>query len=306
MGGDYPLSIAPDEAVQSCLVRDSIQKMVLSAPKTFNWQGKGDARIDSLPLPSLKSFKGLGELTIAGFAISDLTCITGNANVKSITLQELPHLESLNGLSELPNLEQIHFNHCPALTSLEGVSATLSLNTIHVENCEAIKDFTFLRHLPHLTKFNRRWNPGGIELSKVGVFTNVDFLSGSKSAPAIAINLQGSVDLSVFAQLETMKIISLHVDTFRLDLSPLRHVEELQLYQIYDLDGDMQRDLSKEILNDAERWRHDWSYELPKLRSLRFDTGLHNFSSIKAPSWIMSSCMAPTSPLLRGSAMLGK
>jgi len=278
------LSIAPDEAVQSCLIRDSIKKMVLSAPKTFNWQGKGDAPIDGLPLPSLKSFKGLEELTITGFAIKDLSCITDNATVNSITLQELPHLESLNGLSALPNLEQIHFNQCPVLPSLEGVSATPSLTAMHVENCESIKDFTFLRHLPHLTKFNRRWNPGGIELSKFGVFTNIEFLSGLKSAPAIDLNLQGSVDLSVFDHLESMKVVNLHVDTFKLDFSPLRHVEELQLYQIYDLDGDMQRDLSEEILNDAERWRHNWSYEWPNLLSLRVDRGLHDFSSMKAPS----------------------
>ena len=188
-------------------------------------------------------------MTIAGFAIKDLSCITGNATVKSIDLQELPHLESLNGLSALPNLEQIHFNQCPVLPSLEGVSATSSLTAMHVENCESIKDFTFLRHLPLLTKFNRRWNPGGIDLSKFGVFTNIEFLSGLKSAPAVDLNLQGSVDLRVFDQLESMKVVNLHVDTFQLDLSPLRHAEELQLYQIYDLDGDMQRDLSDEILN---------------------------------------------------------
>jgi hypothetical protein len=199
-------------------------------------------------------------------------------------LQELPHLESLNGLSALPNLEQIHFNQCPVLPSLEGVSATPSLTAMHVENCESIKDFTFLWHLPLLTKFNRRWNPGGIDLSKFGVFTNIEFLSGLKSAPAVDLNLQGSVDLRVFDQLESMKVVNLHVDTFQLDLSPLRHAEELQLYQIYDLDGDMQCDLSDEILNDAERWRHNWSYEWPNLRSLRVDKGLHDFSSMKAPS----------------------
>jgi len=278
------LSIAPDEAVQACLIRDSIQKMVLSAPKTFNWQGKGDAPIDGLPLPSLKPFNKLEELTIAGFAIKDLSCITGNASVRSIDLQELPHLESLNGLADLPNVQQIQFNQCPALSSLEGVSDIPSLTEMHVENCELITDFTFLRHLPLLTKFNRRWNPGGIELSKVGVFSNIDFLSGLKSAPAIDLNLQGLVDLSVFDQLESMKVVNLDVDTFQLNLSPFRHVEELQLNQIYDLDGDMQRDLSEEILNDAERWRHDWSYDWPNLRSLRVDKGVHDFSSLNAPS----------------------
>jgi hypothetical protein len=278
------LSIAPDEAVQSCAIRGAIQKMVLSAPQTFTWQRKGDAPIDGLPLPSLKRFNKLDDLTIVGFAITDLSCIMGNASVRSISLKELPHLGSLNGLADLPDVQQIQFNQCPALSSLEGVSNIPSLTEMHVENCELITDFTFLRHLPLLTKFNRHWDSGGINLSKCGVFTNIEFLSGLKSAPAIDLNLQGSVNLSVFNQLKATKILNFHVDTFKLDLSPLRHVEELQLYQIYDLDGDMQRDLSDEILNDAGRWSHDWSYELPNLRSLKIDAGVHDFSFLNAPS----------------------
>jgi len=278
------LSIAPDEAVQSCAIRGAIQKMVLSAPQTFNWQRTGDAPIDGLPLPSLKCFNNLDELTIAGFAITDLSCIMGNSSVKSINLKELPHLRSLNGLADLPNVQQLQFNQCPALSSLEGVSEIPSLNEMHVENCELITDFTFLRHLPLLTKFNRRWSGGGIDLSKFGVFTNIEFLSGLKSAPAIDLNLQGSLDLSVFDQLPAAKILNLNVDTFKLDFSPLRHVQEFQLNQIYDLDGDMQRDLSDCILDDSERWRHEWSYELPNLRSLQINNGMHDFSALNAPS----------------------
>lgn len=278
------LSIAPDEAVQSCAIRGAIQKMVLSAPQTFNWQRKGDAPIDGLPLPSLKCFNNLDELTIAGFAITDLSCIMGNSSVKSINLKELPHLRSLNGLADLPNVQQLQFNQCPALSSLEGVSEIPSLNEMHVENCELITDFTFLRHLPLLTKFNRRWSGGGIDLSKFGVFTNIEFLSGLKSAPAIDLNLQGSLDLSVFDQLPAAKKLNLNVDTFKLDFSPLRHVQEFQLNQIYDLDGDMQRDLSDDILDDSERWRHEWSYELPNLRSLQINNGMHDFSALNAPS----------------------
>lgn len=287
------LSIAPDDAVQACLIRDSIQKVALV--EGFS--------MDDLPLPSLKSFKRLEKLTIVGFSIKDLSCITGNASVKSITLQNLLHLESLNGLAELPSLEQIHFKECPVLSSLEGVSATPSLTSMYVENCESVKQFTFLRHLPHLTDFNCRWrgrrgSPGlwggydgdGIDLSEFGVFSNIDFLSGLKSAPAISLNLQGSVDLSVFNHLETIKVVNLDVDTLQLDLSPLRHVEQLQLNLIFDPYGARKRDLGEEIRNDSERWRHDWSYDLPNLRSLRIDTnsatvtGLHDFSSMNAPS----------------------
>jgi hypothetical protein len=138
--------------------------------------------------------------------------------------------------------------------------------------------------LPLLTKFNRRWSGGGIDLSKFGVFTNIEFLSGLKSAPAINLNLQGSLDLSVFDQLPAAKKLNLNVDTFKLDFSPLRHVQEFQLNQIYDLDGDMQRDLSDDILDDSERWRHEWSYELPNLRSLQINNGMHDFSALNAPS----------------------
>ena len=165
------------------------------------------------------------------------------------------------------NSQQIQFNQCPLLTSLEGLSAVPSLTSMHVENCESVADFTFFRHLTHLVKFNRSWNAGGIDLSKFGVFSDINFLSGLKSAPEIDVNLQGSVDLNVFGQLKNMKKINFHVDTFRLDLSPLHHVEEFQLLQIYDLDGDMQRDLSEEILNDKGRWELHWSYELPNLRT---------------------------------------
>ena len=207
----------------------------------------------------------------------------GNSSVKSINLKELPHLRSLNGLADLPNVQQLQFNQCPALSSLEGVSEIPSLNDMHVENCELITDFTFLRHLPLLTKFNRRWSGGGIDLSKFGVFTNIEFLSGLKSAPAIDLNLQGSLDLSVFDQLPAAKKLNLNVDTFKLDFSPLRHVQEFQLNQIYDLDGDMQRDLSDDILDDSERWRHEWSYELPNLRSLQINNGMHDFSALNAP-----------------------
>ena len=286
------LSIAPDEAMQSCLIRNSIKKIQFSAPKTFNWLGKGGTAgkpssgvtINDLPLPSLRHFNSLDELNIIGFNIKDLSCVEGNLNVTSINLRELPNLESLNGLSDLPKLQQIQFNQCPLLTSLEGLSAVPSLTSMHVENCESVADFTFFRHLTHLVKFNRSWNPGGIDLSKFGVFSDINFLSGLKSAPEIDVNLQGSVDLNVFGQLKNMKKINFHVDTFRLDLSPLHHVEEFQLLQIYDLDGDMQRDLSEEILNDKGRWELHWSYELPNLRTLRVDTGLHDFSSLKAPS----------------------
>ena len=53
------LSIAPDEAMQSCLIRNSIKKIQFSAPKTFNWLGKGGTAgkpssgvtINDLPLP---------------------------------------------------------------------------------------------------------------------------------------------------------------------------------------------------------------------------------------------------------------
>ena len=93
------LSIAPDEAVQSCAIRGAIQKMVLSAPQTFTWQRKGDAPIDGLPLPSLKRFNNLDDLTIAGFAITDLSCIMGNASVRVNKLERTaPILASLNGL----------------------------------------------------------------------------------------------------------------------------------------------------------------------------------------------------------------
>ena len=168
------------------------------------------------------------------------------------------------------------------INSLEGLSAVPSLTSMHVENCESVADFTFFRHLTHLVN-STEVESGGIDLSKFGVFSDINFLSGLKSAPEIDVNLQGSVDLNVFGQLKNMKKL-IFIDTFRLDLSPLHHVEEFQLLQIYDLDGDMQRDLSEEILNDKGRWEHHWSYELPNLRTLRVDTGLHDFSSLKAPS----------------------
>ena len=138
----------------------------------------------------MRHFNSLDELNIIGFNIKDLSCVEGNLNVTSINLRELPNLESLNGLSDLPKLQQIQFNQCPLLTSLEGLSAVPSLTSMHVENCESVADFTFFRHLTHLVKFNRSWNPGGIDLSKFGVFSDINFLSGLKSVPEIDVNLQ--------------------------------------------------------------------------------------------------------------------
>ena len=50
------LSIAPDEAVQSCAIRGAIQKMVLSAPQTFNWQRKGGCPHRRLTVAIVKMF----------------------------------------------------------------------------------------------------------------------------------------------------------------------------------------------------------------------------------------------------------
>lgn len=275
------LAAAPDEAVQSCMVRDSIRVMDLSVP------GRGDVPIDGLPLPSLKAFKNLEEITLNGFAIKDLSCLKGCPSAEKVSLKNLLALDSLGGLEELPNLQKLQMTQCPVLASLEGISAVPTLTTMGIDDCPSILEFNFLQHLPNLTKFARRpmdWGPGGIDLAEFGVFTNIDFLSGVTSAPTIDLNLKGSVDLSVFDTLKLVTKVRLNVDTFSLDFTHLHHVEEFELSQIYDLDGDFKHDLSEEVLNDSERWCHTWSYDLPKLRVLQVGKGSHDFSSMNAPS----------------------
>lgn len=282
------LAAAPDEAVQSCSIRDSIRVVLLAAPVNYvKYRGKVDAPIDGLPLPSMASFKNLEEITLAGFAIKDLSCLSDNLTVRTIKLFELQDLASLDGLENLPNLQQMQVSHCPKLESLDCVSKVPTLTTMGVEDCPRVQDFEFLQYLPKLTKFNREpsdWGPRSIDLSTFGVLTNIDFLSGLTSASSIDINLSGPVDLRVFDTLELASRVHLNVDTFSLDFSHLQHVEIFNLSQIYDLDGDFKHDLSEEILNDSARWHHKWSYVLPKLRSLHVGRGSHDFSSMTAPA----------------------
>jgi hypothetical protein len=103
----------------------------------------------------------------------------------------------------------------------------------------------------------------------LGPLRDLGFVAGLASLDGIHLRLTAGADLSGFGSASSLGDICLDLDSWDVDLSPLRHVRKLHVSQASNFEDESQ---------------HQWSYDWPTLEGLYVGNGQHSFSGLKAPA----------------------
>lgn len=147
----------------------------------------------------------------------DLNHITGNTKLKDIILT-LCSLTSLNGISELKELQSIGLAYNRKLSDISQISTLTSLKSLWIEKCAKITDFSFLEELTKLEHL------GLIGSNKLD---NLNFLKKMKK----------------------LKTLSLSMRVADNDLTPCLDIPHVDLYKGYKGYNLKNKDLPKIIIH---------------------------------------------------------
>ena len=95
-------------------------------------------------LEPLLSLSTLEYVNISNYPYSDLTPINSK-KLRRLYLTSRK-LESLHGVEDFPELQQVDLYSCPNLKSIEGLESLKSLNTLEVESCRHISKDRVVTH----------------------------------------------------------------------------------------------------------------------------------------------------------------
>ncbi|MCP4809287.1 MAG: hypothetical protein GY913_12085 [Proteobacteria bacterium] len=104
----------------------------------------------SVPLPQLQCTE-LKSLSLSGSAATDLSALSGVAVVSSLSLQDMDHVTSLDGLIDYGTL---HVRNLPKLVRVRGGR---HITRLSLQSCESLVDLDGLGPCPKLNRFDG-WN----------------------------------------------------------------------------------------------------------------------------------------------------
>ena len=228
------------------------------------------------PVLGKEGFSRVGRLIVKGEEDADLILPSKRLGVFSEARQlffENLKNESLDFLSGLPNVTELHLTGCNIIT-LDGIEKCKSLEAVIIENCNQLMNIDALAKLPNLKSLyfhsDSRKQIGPDQLSQL---EQLEFISVSE--------LEGFTDFGQLAELKNLK--GLKVSGRELtDLSSLAKLPPLKLlhinncFKIRNFDGlwsQMQlQELSLKVCYIL--WNPDGSSKL-NLESLRDTLSLH-------------------------------
>lgn len=272
----HVLMDAPDAATRAVALRQSVQAIVLTVSLS---EGQSKSR----PIP-LSRFKALESITLQGIPGNDLSFLHDAGSVKSITLQdmiELTSLETLALMSTLPTLQTLQIERCPALSSLKGLEGAVQLRRLVVDGADQLIDFSAMAGLRSLQAFPARYfRSEEIDFSGFAALTNIQFAAGLRAATALKFHLTGQVDLSPLERLPHLASVALDLDTLQQDFAPLSQLKALDIQLIDPKTGYTQGVQGKV----QPEHRHNWRGEYPLLERLEVSGGEHDLTQLRAPA----------------------
>lgn len=265
---------APDSAPLATATRDAIRSITL----TINLSHGHDL---GRPVP-LARFKSLENITFEGVTGNDLSCLREAGPLESMTLRDMPELNSLESLAQmksLASLKSLKLERCEALISLKGLEDAKALTSLVVTESNALCDFSAMAGMHSLQCFpNRGYKGDKIDLTSFQPLGDIGFLKGLTAATSIDIKLTGHVDLSPLADLPNLHSVSLELDTLDQDFLPLATQRELIVVLIDPKTGYRMSPTAK--TKDGQKYV--WSGNFPNLEKLEISGGEHDLTKLQA------------------------
>jgi hypothetical protein len=241
------LAQAPEAATLAVAARQRVSALSLIAEREIPnpWGSPPPPKqpaFQGLAMPALSGFTGLEELTLQGLAMTDLAW-----------------------MGEVPSLRRLILKDLPCLASFRGLAGVSHIESIRIDACPVVQDPSDLRHLGQLKGSGYR----KLSLRDLGPLRDLGFVSGLSSLGGIELRLAAGADLSGFANATSIGEVSVELESWSIDLKPLKHVRKLHVRQ----EG-----------ADESTPEHQWAYDWPVLEELYVGNGQHNFAGLRAPA----------------------
>lgn len=211
----------------------------------------------------------LGELTIDGCPLSDLSFLSGATTLQRLQLYHMSSLRSFHGLEDHRTLRRVEAEYLPNLTDVSALSSCTNLEALIMHECFALADIHPAVQLPRLrdlqiygsalSNVDFLWDIQNKEYFTFGIaeVNNWEGLAAIEKYSGLCITDRNGSALQ-YLQNATVTDFTLYNRSGRgnvsegLDLTMLPHVtNELHLYCVRSLEGMDQPDLRRLILNDC-------------------------------------------------------
>ncbi len=156
-------------------ITDELYMRGITGMVDLSWLGPQPSlrNIDLNNMPGLDSLQGLENLD----------------SLVWLELDDLPDLIDLGDLPDLTNCERIYFNGCPLLVSLDGLGDTPSLTYLTISRCGALTDLGGLTYAPNLGDLNLNWLDSLESLEGLPELPGLSYVSMHSNASLSRIDL---------------------------------------------------------------------------------------------------------------------
>jgi len=141
----------------------------------------------------------------------DLSFLYGYPRLVTLSVTQMPKLETLAGLEHCPQLQELSVCYCPKLVSTDGIATLRSLRKLEFHNDKRIGSYASLRYLADLR---------GLKLNGCAPIADLDFLAQLPRLESVVIRKTPVLSKDLSPLLHLPELIHAYLDRTQ-DYGPL-------------------------------------------------------------------------------------